>query len=324
MISRADALMAFLKRHSWEKAERHPMAADFSSRHYSRMVNDQGQTAVLMDAEGDQKTGLFVSLAKVLRDLGLCAPEIYGSDPENGFVLMQDFGQRNVGVLLDQGAEAGPFFLSAADILAKLHRTFDPTAVEGLALPRFDSALLTDQAGLFLDAYFPIANSRAASEEERQSFLQAWHDVLGPLDALPQSLLLRDFMPDNLMELPGGMLGLLDFQDAGLGPVAYDLASLCEEVRHDGGFALLDDVLERYGPTSEVPLDTLRTACLLCSAQRHTRILGIIARRSTVQGLCDKFAFLPRIRHHLSGLLDNEVALAPVKNWFDTFDRLLQ
>jgi hypothetical protein len=96
-------------------------------------------------------------------------------------------------------------------------------------------------------------------------------------------------------------------------------------VRRDGGFALLPDVIAHYLETSQSPLsgpDLLR-ACTVLSAQRHMRILGIIARMSFRTGRCDKFAFLPRIRHHLELVL-KEPALLPVKAWVENFDGLIQ
>jgi hypothetical protein len=257
--------------------------------------------------------------------MGINAPEIYAADGAQGLVLMQDFGSRNIGALLDAGEKPLPYFLRATDVLAKLHREFDPKLTENLGLPLFDTALFTSQSELFLDAYFPVVIGREASDEERKDFCAAWKAVLRPLETMPKSLMLRDVMPDNLMDLPDGELGVLDFQDAGIGPIAYDLASLCEEVRRDGGFALLPDVIAHYREGAQNPVsesDLLR-ACTILSAQRHMRILGIIARLSFKTGQCEKFAFFPRIRHHLQRVL-KEPALLPVREWVETFDRILQ
>jgi aminoglycoside/choline kinase family phosphotransferase len=181
------------------------------------------------------------------------------------------------------------------------------------------------QAELFLDAYFPFIIGRDASDNECEDFRTAWQAVLHPLEILPKSLLLRDFMPDNLMDLPDGNLGVLDFQDAGIGPIAYDLASLCEEVRRNGGFALLPQVVAHYrkAAQSDVSETDLLRACTILSAQRHMRILGIIVRLSLPTGRRDKFAFLPRIRHHLASVL-KESYLLPVREWMDNFKGLLQ
>jgi len=324
-VSRPLEIAAFLDRHGWAEAQNEALSGDFSTRRYARLTKESGNTAFLMDADENQKTPRFVALAHALRDIGIRAPEIYAEESENGLVLMEDFGTRNVGTLLDKKEDPRPYFLRAAEVLANLHRNFKPSQTAALGLPLFDSGLFTTQAELFLDAYFPVVMARDASDEERNEFRAAWQAVLRPLDQMPRSLLLRDYMPDNLMDLPDGSLGVLDFHYAGIGPTAYDLASLCEEVRRDGSFDLLPDVIDHYREVSGTQLsqaELMRTSRIL-SAQRHTRILGIVARLSHNIGHCDKFAYLPRIRLHLEKLL-MEPYLVPVRVWIETYDRLLQ
>jgi N-acetylmuramate 1-kinase len=325
MSSRPLEIATFLNQHQWDTAQMQAFDGDFSTRRYARLLKESGPTAFLMDADLDQKTPQFLTIAKILRTLGIKAPEIYAADPGRGLVLMEDFGSRNIGALLDKGESPLPYFLRAAELLAKLHRGFDPAIMACSDLPVFDANLFTTQAELFLDAYFPVVTKREASDEERQDFRTAWQTVLRFVETMPKSLLLRDFMPDNLMDLPDGNLGVLDFQDSGIGPIAYDLASLCEEVRRDGGFALLPDVIAHYRETAknEISQSDLLRACTIVSAQRHMRILGIIVRLSLRTGRCDKFAFLPRIRHHLGHIL-KEPTLLPVKMWVEKFDGLLQ
>lgn len=325
MNPRSIEIKAFLDRLGWGSAESESLGGDFSTRRYNRLRRNGNETTFLMDADADQKTEQFVSIDLILRNLGIRAPEIFGSAPENGLVLMEDLGRRTIGTLLDSGEPPLPSFLRATEVLAKIHRAFVATEAEKKRLPLFNAKLFATQAELFLDAYFPIVAGRAPSTKERRDFRDAWEGVLLPLDRLPQSLLLRDYMPDNLMDLPNGDIGVLDFQDAGIGPVAYDLASLCEEVRRDGGFALLKEVLAHYSAVSKTPLSesALLTACTILSAQRHTRILGLIARLSSEGGRCDKSAFLPRIRRHLRQTLEAP-ALQPVRTWFGSYDRILE
>jgi N-acetylmuramate 1-kinase len=325
MSSRPLEIATFLNQHHWDCAQMQVFGGDFSTRRYARLMKESGPTAFLMDADLDQKTPQFLAVAEILRTLNIGVPEIYAADAEHGLVLMEDFGSRNVGALLDEGVSPLPFFLRATELLERLHRGFNPAGAGHLDFPVFNIDLFTTQAELFLDAYFPVVTKREASDEERQDFRAAWQTVLRFVETTPKSLLLRDFMPDNLMDLPNGNLGVLDFQDAGIGPIAYDLASLCEEVRRDGGFSMLPDVIAHYTKNAQSGLsqsDLLR-ACTIMSAQRHMRILGIIVRLSLRTGRCDKFAFLPRIRHHLERLL-KEPALLPVREWVENFDGLLQ
>lgn len=325
MTTRPLEIADFLNRNGWNRAVVQPLEADFSPRRYARLTKENGETAFLMDADPDQKTPLFITIADILRRADIRAPQIYAAEADKGLVLMEDFGLRNVGALIDSGESPLPYFLRAAEVLALVHRKASLSEDEKKALPSFHTGLFVEQAGLFLDDYFPVAEGREASEEERLEFNAAWKAVLTPLEKLPQSLLLRDFMPDNLMALPENQLGVLDFQDAGIGPVAYDLESLCEEVRRDGGYALLPEVLAHYRAlsTADVSEKELRQACAVLSAQRHMRILGIIVRLSKKTGRCDKFVYLPRIRKHLDALL-KEHCLIPVRAWIDAYDEILK
>ena len=131
-------------------------------------------------------------------------------------------------------------------------------------------------------------------------------------------------MPDNLMDRGDDALGVLDFQDAGIGCVAYDLASLCEEVRRDGGFALLPQVIARYGEQTDhavLQQDLLR-ACVALSAQRHIRILGLIAQLAVQKGRKDKLSYAPRIRAHVRRILE-QPGLHLLHVWFQSFEGLI-
>lgn len=290
MNERESEIEAFLRQNGWATAARAPMTPDASPRRYARLAKEPGLTAVLMSAGPDQKTDIFVPLAKILRDAGLAAPEIYAADVPRGLVLLEDFGDVSYGSLLDQGAPRAEGDAAAAEALAKLHVRFREETAASLKLPLFNSALFTEQAAFCLDHYFPDAMGRAATQGERAGFEEAWRSLLEPLDALPRSLLLRDFMPDNAMKLAKPVLdqtfGILDFQDAGIGPTGYDIASWCEEVRREGGLARIEPTVDLYlARNPGLDKETLLTAVLILSAQRHTRILGIFRRLGRFDGL---------------------------------------
>lgn len=320
MKNRPVEIAGFLAQHGWGDALQSDVPADFSPRRYARLKRADGKRAILMDADPDQKTEYFIDIAKFLRSMDISAPEIYAADPAAGLVIMEYLGNQNMGTMLDTGADAKPLYRRAVDVLIHLHATCDTAAVKALDLPVFGGALFASQVELFLDYYFPYAKEREATGEEGAAFRAAWKDVLKGIDALPQSLLLRDFMPDNLMDLPERKdwrsVGVLDFQDAGLGPTAYDLASLCEVVRRDGGDVLLDEMIVYYHQKTapKISLPDLKNACQILAAQRHMRILGIIARLVQKTGQREKLEFVPRVSGYLSELLKNE-KLLPIKKW---------
>lgn len=314
-------IASFIHDAGWANAQRDDFPADFSSRRYARLTRADGETSILMIAQPDQKTDIFVHLAAVLRRLEIPAPQVYASDLSRHLALMEDFGARNLGTMLDNGEDRTPHDQEVVRLLARLHDRFDQTMASAIRIPVFNSALFTDQATLFLDHFFVKIKKRPATAMERSGFVEAWHQTLAPLDALPRSLLLRDFMPDNVMLLDkpafGLSLGVLDFQDAGIGPIAYDLASWCEEIRRDGGTERLEAVIDAYVNVrgSQDKTDLLQGAQIL-GAQRLTRVLGILAK-------LNKKEYVPRTLRTLKLLLSIQKELEPVRRWFERCAPLL-
>lgn len=320
MTPLAENAVAFIEVAGWKDARVVALAADFSTRRFYRLTRDVGgpKTAILMQASADQKTAEFIYIAGLLRGAGLSAPEVYAAEPYNGFVLMEDFGDTTFGKLLDERCEALPLYRRAVEVLTKIRGSgFE---VRDSGLPVFTVDAFVDQAGLFLDFYFPRVMKRDATEDEREGFRAAWREALKIVEAMPQTLMLRDYMPDNLMDLTGRngarSVGLLDFQDGGIGPLAYDLASLCECVRRDVPVSLLDDMVAHYHQQNPVvSLGDLRRACFVLSAQRHMRVLGIVARLAQT-GRSEKLAYVPRMSGYLRELLRCD-ELAHVRSWLE-------
>src|SRR4051794_1607916 len=237
---RQAALRGFLKTAGWDGTAPVMLAGDASFRRYYRL-STAGRRAVVMDAPPPMEdVAPFISVAEMLRDLGLSAPEIYAEDRAHGFLLIEDFGDEVYTRLLARGADEHAFYALAVDTLAALHRA---VAERGCpALPPYDEARLLDEAALLADWYAPSVLGAALPDAARDDYLARWRQIL-PLAASPSgpqsgpALVLRDYHVDNLMLLPGRAgvraCGLLDFQDAVCGPASYDLVSLLEDARRD-------------------------------------------------------------------------------------------
>ncbi len=208
--------------------------------------------------------------------------------------------------------DAATFYRRGVDVLVHLHKNFDKGAAKDADLPVFGGALFAAQVELFVDGYFPYAKTREASPEEAESFRAAWKTALKGIEVVPQTLMLRDYMPDNLMDLSDRegfrSTGVLDFQDAGHGPIAYDIASLCEVVRRDNGDKYLDEMIGYYHSNARpaISVDGLKTACRILSAQRHMRILGVVVQHVQKTGLQEKLNWLSRIKAYLERILKDE------------------
>ena len=304
----------FLARAGWGDAAHAPLTGDASARRYARLTQGD-ETAVLTDDRPPgNSVGAFVTIADLLRGMGYSAPEVLAADQVRGFALLEDFGDDSFSALL-----AGPvapslertLYEAATDFLIDLHRQPVPSG-----LRRYDADWMLDDAKLFLES---LVNEDADASIAAE-FEAAWRSPLEGVATGRQALCLRDFHAGNLMWLPArdGLRrpGLLDFQDARLGPAAYDLVSLLQDARRDLGNGLEAAMVARYLRAS-LGLDesAFRAAYAILGAQRAVRIIGVFHRLARRDGKSAYLAHLPRVWAHLDRNLTHPM-LAPVRAWF--------
>ena len=303
----------FLAAHGWDGAEILPLAGDASFRRYFRVVRG-AETAVLMDAPpADEDIGPFLAIAGHLLDRGFAPPRPLAVDRGKGLLLLEDFGDDRVGPYLEEHPErTTDIYAAAVDILARLAGERAPAD-----LPPYDEAAMTREVMLFPEWYAPALGIEA----DEAGYMAAWRSVWGgvlEIAAANPVMVLRDYHADNLMVLPGGGLGLLDFQDALAGHPAYDLESLLQgSGRYDVPPDLEEEMLERYCRRANVADPALfRAHYEILGAQRNTKILGIFTRLWKRDGKAHYLALQPRVWRYLERNLTHP-ALGPVRAWFD-------
>jgi N-acetylmuramate 1-kinase len=313
--ARAGLIDGFLARHGWANAERSLLAADASFRSYNRLHRGD-QKAVLMNAPPPQEDiRPFLQVDEILTKLGLSAPEILAADPEAGLILLEDFGDRTYTNLLREAPEREfELYALAVDVLIALHRRYKPVA----GLPLYDEPRLLEEAALLFDWYLPEVNVSAG---DRSNYLDMWRTVLPLARQAPDTLVLRDYHVDNLMLLEDradlSRCGLLDFQDAVIGPSSYDLVSLLEDARRDVPPELARRLMDRYlHAFPALERDDFRAAYAVLGAQRSAKIIGIFTRLARRDGKLDYLRHIPRTWRWLEGGLQHP-ALGDLQDWFD-------
>ncbi len=310
----------FVALHGFDPASLVPLAADASFRRYFRVFAPH--RAVIMDAPPDKEPLTpFLTVARHLTGLGFSPPRILAQDSRRGFLLLEDLGDDTFTALLrkDAASETRLYEL-AIDCLIALHRHPDAAAI---ALPAYTTALLLEEAALFADWYLPALTGTWLNAEARLAYDAAWAELLGPLAGRPPAMVLRDYHVDNLLLLPGrsgvAACGLLDFQDAVLGPAAYDLFSLIEDARRDVPPDLHQAMLGRYlAAMPDLDAETFIADGALLAAQRHAKVAGIFVRLWLRDGKPDYLRHVPRVVR----LLDNHLqrpGLGPLRRWLRRF-----
>jgi len=319
VADRAAAIVEFLVASGWGGATPVPLAGDASFRRYHRL-NRAGRTALLMDAAPPQENVLpYLAVAKVLRDLGFSAPAILATDAEKGLLIIEDFGDETYTRMLAAGGDERALYALAVDVLVALHGRFTPqTAPE---LPPYDDARLLNEAALLVDWYLPAVTGRPTPADLRADYLDLWRTLFPVARAVPASLVLRDYHVDNLMRVTGraatAACGLLDFQDAVLGPVSYDLVSLLEDARRDVAPALGEEMCARYlAAFPELDRGAFAASYAVLGAQRNCKIVGIFTRLDRRDRKRAYLAHIPRVWRLIEQDLRHP-ALAPMRRWFD-------
>lgn len=314
----------FLKKHHWGDSNRLFLAGDCSFRRYERVIHRSKGTAVLMDAPPPEDPERFVFITNLLHQFGLRAPRVYAQDLESGFLLLEDFGDQTYNYLLNNGHDPVLLYKEAVDVLITLHQRHTLDLMAGVSF--FDLPRYLQEVELWTDWYWPAVKGEDIPHAHKQDFLAVWAEMLAPLEKTfvqgRASLVLRDYHVDNLIHLEGekgvNACGLLDFQDALYGPMAYDLVSLLEDARRDVDPFFASSLKEYYlsQQSSSFDQEAFEHEYLLLGVQRATKIIGIFTRLAFRDQKPHPLSHIQRVWGYLEVALSHPF-LAPLKKGFD-------
>lgn len=274
-----------------------PASSDASFRRYFRVWFD-GQTRIVMDAPPDKENCQpFVAIARAMRGLGLNTPEILAEDIKQGFLLLSDFGSQQYLAALNPRS-ANQLYGDALNALAQLQTGGDPSTS---LLPPYDSALLHQEMELFRHWYLGRQVGLELSADEHQALDHTFAVLADNALEQPRVWVHRDYHSRNLMVTGVANPGVLDFQDAVVGAVTYDLVSLLR----DCYIAWPRQQVESWALAHRARLQALGMADVedaaqflrwfdLMGAQRHLKAIGIFARLHLRDGKAGYLQDIPR------------------------------
>ena len=327
------------------------LAGDASARRYAR-ISLGDKTARVMDTPADgENFPAFVRIAEGLLEAGYSTPKILAKDMENGFLLLEDFGDDSFTRLLSSPSPLEyELYETAIDLLVDWQTTgtFPPplrgrvrvggsnvvgddnSELSLLLVPptppnpvrgeegegRYNTETYLREVSLFPDWFLPKILGAEKAADLREEYMQIWRDILQVTDLQQNIFVHRDFHADNLMWLPQRegvkKVGLLDFQDGLLGDPAYDMVSLLEDARRDVAPEFAQQMIKRYLQKTGADEQQFRSAYKVLGAQRNSKIIGIFVRLCVRDGKQNYLQFLPRVWTHLQHDL-----LTPLRIWLD-------
>ena len=272
-----------------------PASSDASFRRYWR-VRYPGHSLVLMDAPPAQEDcGRFVELARRLGAIGLNTPRVHAEDRANGFLALSDLGDRLYLAALDADS-ADRLYGDALTALALLQAQ-GPR--EGL--PEYDAPFLRRELEIFREWFLGRHLGLELASADQTAWGQASEVLIAAALEQPRVCVHRDYHSRNLMVTGEANPGILDFQDAVVGPVTYDLVSLLKDCyiawpaeRVTGWARGYLDGAVASGRLPVMPAERFLRWFDLMGAQRHLKAAGIFARLNHRDGKPGYLADIPR------------------------------
>lgn len=291
------------------------LPADASFRKYDR-VKLAENSFILMDCPKEYYSlDPFIVIAKFLLDNDFSAPKIFHIDHGNGFLLLEDFGDLNLGkYLLEQNEETKlRTYQLILELLSKLQ------SIKPLNhLSYHSKELLLQELSIFTDWYVPHIKGKQWDNSQKTDFFAIWGELLDSKPDIGSYTSLRDYHVENMMLLSRdgiNSIGLLDFQDAVIGSPIYDVVSVLEDARFELSRSFALECLDYYtSQNKHFDANKVYFNYHLLGAQRNSRILGVFARKAARDKQQGYLKYIPTILKYLEHDLSH-TNLMPLKLW---------
>ncbi len=341
---RSRSIREFLNLNGHKNSTRQHLVGDASTRSYETIhVGEDSDSIILMNSpampDGEavhdgkpysqiaklaENIRAFVGIALALERQGMNTPHIFAHDLENGCLLIENLGADTI--LTKDGKPIEDRYLASMETLAELHeKKWNPVCPlpDGTThtIPNFDREAMLIEVELLVDCYAPYKSGSNISNEARAEFTRIWNNLIDQLENAEKSLILRDFHSPNIIWIENAngsaRTGLIDFQDALIGPVAYDVASIAQDARVGLSAELESKLVVHYCASRDsIDESAFHKAYAIMSAQRVTKVLGIFVRLSERDHKHGYLAHLPHMEDYLVRSLSHP-ALAEYRTWVE-------
>lgn len=257
-----------------------PLFGDASFRRYFRVTLADGATRIAMDAPPPREDCRpFVDISKRLEVAGVHVPHIHAENLQLGFLLLEDLGDT---LYLEKlNGETAPRLYG--DALGALSAMQACTKTDDL--PHYDEALLRMELELFREWLCQKHLGLTLNDEENRMLDQLFSMLIDNARQQPQHFVHRDYHSRNLMLVASHGPGVIDFQDAVIGPITYDLVSLLKDAYIRWPLEQVDSWAEGYcelavqsGLMPQEDESKFQRWFDLMGVQRHIKVAGIFAR----------------------------------------------
>jgi len=312
---RLEQLKNWLQSSGIEYDDIQPASADASFRRYFR-TSDNGKTYIVMDAPPEKEDCQpFIDIAEMLLGFGLHVPKILQQDIKQGFLLLSDLGDTVFLSVLNNN-NVDEMYTSAMDALLLLQQNTPAN------LPAYDEKLLRTELNLFPEWYLEKQLKITVTESQKTVLERVFDVLIKNALSQPQVYVHRDYHSRNLMvnSEEANKPGVIDFQDAVIGAVTYDLVSLLKDCYIDWPREKVELWVESFRLKAE-SLGIIKNISEkqflrwfdLMGLQRHLKVAGIFSRLKHRDGKTGYLKDIPRTMDYVFEVLELYPEFADLK-----------
>lgn len=292
-------------------------SSDASFRRYFRLFIED-KTFILMDAPPEKEPlKSYLDITKILLAEKLPVPKIFKKDIKNGFLTIEDFGDKTLLNVLNEKLNA-ELYHKAIDIIIKLQKIN-----KNNNLKEYSDKVLRFEINLFYEWYIKKNKKLNLSSKDYDELINTFETIINYNKSQTNCFVHRDFHSRNLMILSENDIGIIDFQDALIGPISYDLVSLLKDAYFELDEEFIIDKTVRYWEMAcdekllqKRDFSDFFLDFEMMGLQRHLKILGIFSRLSLRDGKHNYLDDLPLVEKYVLKTLERYSALSPLRKIF--------
>ena len=294
------------------------LAGDAGFRRYYRLNTTPSMIAV--DSPPSKENNLaYAKISLALNTRGIRRPHLYAVDFSRGFFLLEDLGEQLLQPLLS--AETVTNLYSQAELmLLKIQKS----PLDHDVFPTYDKAILTQEFDLFATWFVKELLGISLDKPAKSMLNKLCNDLITSALSQPQVIVHRDYHSRNLMFLEDQKLAVIDFQDAVIGPITYDLVSLLKDCYVCWPVELVElralsykQQLEDSGLVAAMDDETFMRWFDLMGLQRHIKVMGVFARLALRDGKTGYLQDIPLVVAYVVDIFKRYPEVAAFGQWFE-------
>ena len=299
--ARYQQLVSWLEENKFDKDSLATLSEDASFRQYFRVTKKNKSYAVMDCPPEKENLASFLNITDKLHKAKLNVPEIFESDVKNGFLVMTDLGDDLYSRKLNNET-VYCLYTDALEAIVKMQ-----TKVDYLDLKNFD-IIFAQENKLFIDWFLKKHLDIKLDDNSEKEIIIEFNKINSVLQSIPKTFVHRDYHSRNLLVTDLNNPGIIDYQDAVIGPVTYDLVSLLKDCYVTWNDGLVEDMMEsfftRMKSSTINNISDFRYWFEITGLQRHIKAIGIFCRLNYRDGKNNYLNDIPRTYKYMERVLN--------------------